>query len=604
MYLDDLDQFSERERETLLKKLLQILQNDDQMVYEIAWDIPSRLLPYFESSFDFFSGPLYSAPCVVTIIAIFNTITAKGNPKELFLKSVECLEQLEWKPLKDADDPRNKDVADRFFEIKFVSIYECIFSMMQRAEAQYPSRFLAMATTAMLSFLAGNLRYMSIRSVFFVLRRYFMLARDYNPRPPKDKEVSEKELSLQRKLLQRFVTDVVAIGLQKYPAKWATRFIFELKSGLAFHPSPQVRASSYDMADYTTHFVDIIYRLTHLAMSLDIDIEDSFATLVNESITAYDAETDAKSDSESESSTIIPAKPDFDFTRAKTPESINLSNEGIFLLATSLRFEDRTNPKMLQISLIDLIKLTKRFMSVAEEDSSGHVSAGLHDAVCFWTLWTMRKVGATEVQALKKPVLFEFLHHFGLITLSSSDKELKQLAYSIATKLLVQTTQELRYEYLIDTIESSPYMEERENAWRMLKDFVVTPKAPVKKDAPKEGANVNTITESVETLSISSAPTLIEPTPARLDKIEGLIVGQIRDIQTAGNGVLAKSFPLVVASLSFMAAVKTAPEHVKVVREEIQKIVDSKNAGNAASEETVKARKTLLEAAVAKLKMV
>lgn len=605
MYLGDPTKFTEVEREQLLTKLFEILKNDDQMVYEIAWDIPARILPYFESSFDFHNGPLGGAPCVNVLVDIFNVLSANSNPKAMFLTCSECVKHLERQELAPTDT-RNRDVADRFFEIKFVTVYEIMFATLQRVGAQFPSRFLTTAISALLTALTNNIDRVSMRSCYFLLRRFFLFARDYNPVPPKDKQVSETELSLQRKLLQRFLTDAVSIALHKHSVVWTYRFFVELKQGLAFNPKQSIRSVGYQLHEYVQFFAEIIDRLTQLALSLDIDIEDSFATLVADSVKEYDTSLVEKSDAESESSTIIPGRPVFDFASAKTAESIFLSNEGILLLATSLRFDDRTNVNTFAPTFPELIKLTKRFVAGSEEDPSGTPSVGVQDALCFWALWLLRKLTPEQVQAVGKSLFFSYLHMLMLISTTTPEPNVQKMVYSIATKFLLLHTKETREEYLMDTVEYCQYHSVRERAVLLLRDFMIAkrpaPKQPTQEKSEKDG--VDAVTDSVKNLNIAQPAPLVELSPAHHATLQGLILDQTKAIHLSDQGLLSEDFTLLVAWLGFINAVEMDQRFVDQVKAEVRKLaalergVDGKEDANA---ESVRARQQLLKTALQNL---
>ena len=566
-----------------------MLKADDDLVYNIAWDIPSKILPYFATSFDFENGALRDAACAPTIMSIFMVLTEKGNRKELFIKSIECLDLLQVEPTPSGD----KELSNRYFELKFVATYELLFATLQRVEAQYPSRFLATATSALLSFMVKQLDTISMRTLCFLLRRFFLFTRDYNPiSSDPDKNVPATEAPLQRKLLQRFLTDVIAIGLQKFPVRWARRLVTEFKKGVAFNPDPEIRYKAFYMDYDNSGFYDIIFRLTELAMSLDLELDVMLEQLIDDSVQEF--EDSSKSDTESESSTIIPPSydnPSYDFSNIKTPESISLSNEGILLLTTSARFEDRTNPKTLRMSFSELIKVTKRFVMGSEEDSSGLVSAGLQDALCFWALWVSRKVSAEEVQnSVDKKTFISYLHMLMYIFATSADAELKQLVYSITSRLLVLHTPEVRYEYMVDTVEFCPFPSVCEATVGLLKDFMIplrkepesTKKetAPVKTESPAEkqatpkgNANdIDAVASSVANLSLNNSQTApvarLSLTLEQEQKLQSLILDQANAIEILEEGILGEEFPILLAWLKFLGSVKSiaTPELTRGVR--------------------------------------
>lgn len=582
-YLSDPSQYTEDEKEKLLKTLLEIFLVEDELVYEIAWDVPSIILPYFESQADFYEHALSTVPSTVTLMKIFKVLAKNGNQKELFLKSIECLGLIEVEPL-DEDDERNAEVAERFFELKFVAIFELLSATLSQVEAQYPSRFLANATAALIAFVVQQLDTISLRSLTFILRRLFLLGRDYNPSPG-DKVISDSEIQLQQRLLQRFVTDVASMGLEKYSIKWAQRFYVELKKGVAFNQSLVVRSEAYDLDETTYAFDDIIYRITQLAYSVDIELHELFADLVKE--TTESADTERAADEQE------PEAGPFDFTSAKTPQGIPLSKEGILLLATSARFHDRSNPRSFHLAFPELIDLTTRFLM---DGGGDRASAGIQDALCFWALWVSRKTTRAEVRAVAKPRFFSYLQMLMyMAAMGTTAPDVRQMAYSITARLLGLHAPEVRLEYLVDTIENCPFPNVREASVRMLKDFVAPAPVPAG-NADKAGDGDAEISAAVDKLSLSeshagpaAARELIVLDDVQRRKIEALVLADAKDLLSTGNeeetskqeeagggedededeeggdGLLSDSFPVLLSWLNFLAVADVDPAVVQQV---------------------------------------
>lgn len=492
--------------------MLKALQADDELVYNIAWDLPDLLLGYFLSDFDF-DGKLGDTSFARPLLSIFSTIVKKGNPKELNLKALETLSNLTIEGNYNAvfhkgtrDDAENdedenvsyieldtlnlpaddvylrKQIAERYLDLKFVSLFELATKSLFRVETLYPSRFLAPTTSGLLAFLANNLPQISFHGLIFVVRRLYMFPRDFEEiKAPPGKEVSESEIKLQVKLLQSFITFLVYLFFSQSLVKWSHRLYIELRRGVAVEPDQLKRERFYLLHGYTEQMEDLSYRLGQLAYSFDLEVEELFADLVKEYVEKYDKRAgiqhDADDDNASETSTIQPDALPFDFQGAKVADNVHLSKEGIFLLGTQSRFINRKRPDIPEFSTLSaLIKVTRE-IALGNENLPG---AGVKDALCFWALWMLRNIKNSEQlyeQVPNEGMLIEYLQ---VLTMLASqfdvDEQTGQIIYSIVTRILALATHELRYKYLVDTIESCPFPGASEVAIKMLKDFLVPPK--------------------------------------------------------------------------------------------------------------------------------
>lgn len=599
LYLGAAKDFTDEDKNQLLKKLLEILLVEDELVYEIAWDMPSILLPFFDSRVDFDQITLKEVSTTSTLMNIFKVLTNKGNKKELFLKSIECLGSLQVEPLSE-DDERPAEVAERFFELKFVALFELLSATLARVEAQYPSRFLANATAASITFIVEQLDTLSLRSLVFILRRFFMFARDYNP-VTGDKEVSELEQQLQARLLQRFVTDVASMALEKYSVKLAQRFFVELKKGVAFNQDLAVRTEAYELDETTLQFDDIVYRITQLAYSFDIEVEQLFVDLIKETHNQKKQDSQAEEEDETESPQEDHEGEEsnqFDFTTIKSPQNLPLSTEGIFLLATSARFHDRVNPKSLHLTFSDLIALTNRFLL---DSGTDRISAGIQDSLCFWALWVSRKVTAAEIEAVPQDAFFSYLQLLMYIAATASQPDLRPMALSIATRLLGLGRPEARLEFLMDTVESCPFTSIREACIKLLKESITTPNRSSAKPEADAGTDT-TVSDSLARLSLSSsqAKPALTLSPAHLDSLQTLVLADLDAILGSPEGILHPEFPVLLSWLNFEAVVETAHEHVAKVHGLGRQLLDRSTGKSAAGDDEeerqeISVRATLLQ---------
>ncbi|ODV59765.1 DUF1760-domain-containing protein [Ascoidea rubescens DSM 1968] len=356
IYLSNSNNYNDDEMEKLLATLHEILRNDvefnnNELIYEIGWDLPEVLINFIESSSFKFKSYLSNAPCIKSSLSIFDLLARYGNPKELFLKACELLSSLkchfkenqndkedEQKETGDAnkdeenqnedqlnlellvDQFSNDELKERFFDIKFHSLLELLLASLKRIHTNSPSKFLVMAITALLKLLNNNVD--EILNLSFLARRLYVFARDYIPPlpldPPKDStfdniyQFSEDELYLQRKLLQSFITHLAELSLKYTDLSLSLSFYsqLQLKFSLCNKPVISKSKSNKETSKNKTNNNDfsnaiqknirnyrstndemlkeITLRLMELSQSFDLNLEEIFeADFINYSKELY-----------------------------------------------------------------------------------------------------------------------------------------------------------------------------------------------------------------------------------------------------------------------------------------------------------------------------
>lgn len=512
IHLDDPTVYTEKERQILINRLLKVLENNDELVYNIGWDLPELLLGYFLSSFNFTDGKLRDTSFAKPLSSIFTILAEKGNSKEVNLKALDLLAHLTvednydsiWNKTTRENDEYDGDisfyhtdalnlshedylyrktVAERYLDLKFNALFELISTTLSKVSTSYPSRFLASATSGLLSFLANNINELSAHGSIFVARRLYLFPRDYQFETPTEGKapVSEVEHSIQIKLLQSFITFLCQLMFTKTSPKWAQRLFIELRFGVAAETDQLKRERHYVLRGNEASIEDLSSRIEQQAYSFDLDIVSLFNDTVKEYVFKYNKRTgsnnnNVEEDQVSESSTIRPDVPPFDFQGAKAPDNVYLSKEGIFLLATRQRFANRKPNNLPEFaSFGDLIKLTSEMVMGGDSD----LSSGVIDALCFWALWMLRNIKTHEQfyqQVSDEKQVIEYLQCLTLLANNVvNDSQLSQLIYSVINRILSLQSSSFRCNYLIDTIESCPFSTAIEVAIKSLKDFLVPP---------------------------------------------------------------------------------------------------------------------------------
>lgn len=550
-------EFTDEEKENVLKTLLDILNSDDELVYAISWDVPSRVLPFLRTDLYDFSVGIGSSKGLTTVMEIFKVLADKGNLKELVVKCLEELDKLQFEPLAEGDT-RPEVVVERFFELKFAALYGLLVNSIKNAKARYPSRFLIAATTGLLSFLVDRVESFSVRTTSFVLRRFYLFVREYSPAPPDDGEVPENEDALQDKILKKFLIDTFALGLQTHCLKWGQKLLLQLRKGVAFDADPEKRESSYYTGQYSIDFAEVIEKLSQLAEPLKIDVDTEFKALVEKVINE-----EAESDDDEKTATEDDPKADDEWGLDGDSEAPDtLHDEGIFILATAVRFNNRQNPEILKLTFPELIKVTKHFIMGSNHDP-GEGSVGLYDALSFWSLWATRTLTSEQVQTqVPKDVFISYVQMLMYLAESTDDPSQEQLLFSIIARLLGLHTLKTRIEYLLDTAEFCPYPKVREATIKLLAQALAKHEIKITLvPTATSTSSTDELTEAASNLSIEESK---DPTYAftaeQITRVSNAALEQLSEIESLGAegvraGILGPDFKVLLALICFLAEI-------------------------------------------------
>ncbi|EGV63342.1 hypothetical protein PSN45_004379 [Yamadazyma tenuis] len=478
IYLSDPSKYTTDERETLLQTVLDVLNENPKLTYEIGWDLPSLLIAFFESDFKFDTA-LRHSPCSVRVFYIFNCLAKLGNHKELFLK---CCELLSTVKLEDIDVSSDDDsVRERFLYLKLYSLYELINTNLKNIETLYPSRFLSMCISSFL-----NSIYISLdrtRDMEFYFKRIYSFVRNYNAMPlPKDHGLSKEELQkviadeeyLQRKLLQGFVSNAIfLIGRHWIPSS-AHNYI----GSIVNRPTE----------DSTLLVID---RLYELCMSFDMDLDKVFTDIIvstHEIFHKFDLtinEDDVLS--EMFEKLVVDYQENL-FTNIinKDLKEIEISKLGCLLYhARSVAFDTKKNHFPVNLSFTDAVMLTLRLI-VPMLVSPNFNNNSVKDLVVFWSWYaieksTFEKKNLTlEVSAIPKVYLTTYCSMLLFICSSCPSSDLKDFRFdtlTLVSKVLASAPEQTSYTIILDSLRNCPLENMKAALIGVLKELFTKDKA-------------------------------------------------------------------------------------------------------------------------------
>lgn len=452
IYLGDPSQYTDEERELLLDQLLKILTSSKELTYEIAWDLPTILIPFMNSDYDF-SGPLRSAPCIYKVLKLMEILATDGNPKELFLKSCELLTTIKL------DDPAlldNWNIRENLFDVKIYCIFELIDSCMKRIKTLYPSRFLAMTVASFVNLVYTN-PIKTTSNYHFILKRAYSFARNYNTLPLPDnvddeenlESIKESEEMLQRRLLTAFITQTVYLVGER------------ALLGLARDHFSHLLGCTITSKHNFDSTVPVMNRMYELALSYDLELSATFTTYLkdaNELLGKIDY-TGKDVTGEVFERILIDYQTNIAHVIVNSDaKTINDSIPGILTLytyhiVTSRQFNE------VSLSISDAIAISLRALIPGMVRQS-FASTNIQDIVVFWSWYSMYEKPSLQVELSKvEPALLTIYYQVLLYVISVNEyrSNFRYITLTLLTKVLALSPESTAYLFLKDSLHNCPY---------------------------------------------------------------------------------------------------------------------------------------------------
>ncbi|CUM65031.1 uncharacterized protein PRCAT00002650001 [Priceomyces carsonii] len=497
IYLNDPSKYSYEEREILLDEVLKVLNEHKALTYEIGWDIPSLLIPYVDSNFQF-NLAIRDAPCVYKIIKIFECLALYGNPKELFLQSCELLSKISVNDSTVADD-----IKEMFFDIKLYCVFELINSCLKKIRTLYPSRFLAMTVSSFINSHYKNSDLVSGDSNFILTRAYTFL-RDYSspPVPDDTKGLSDKELAkiredenyLQRKLLTGFLTETISLHEKRH--------LF----GFSFDHVSYLRLLNGidDEKNYKIEHA-VLDRFLELAYSFDLSLSKTFKEyLINSHELLHTINYNSR-DEDSISAEVF-EKVIIDYQKNVASSLIDSdANEikdsviGRLILFTYQIAKERSFDKI-ELGFRDALAFTIRSLIPGLVLSSFR-QRGLQDTAVFWSWYSLHQLSLNnkkielEIEAVPKELLIIYYQILLFCCISSKPQSnFRYCTLTLLSRVLSLSPEDTAYSFIQDSLLNCPYDAVKSDLVGILKQMLT-----------KEKVNVAELEQNLSSLGISSS---------------------------------------------------------------------------------------------------
>lgn len=564
IHCSDPSRYKHVDRVKILTSLLEVLRTNPKICEEIGWDLPALLLPYFNvEDFDFNDG-LEGHPTFYPLIMLFSTLAEYGNPKELFLKTVETLSTLTCDRAPENDKLKFKQAESlRKFEVcKFHVLEELMSSCMKKIKTQYPSRFLASAASAILMFSARNaalFRHFPL-IVGILARRVYVFIRDWGMDGDEPMDMSPDEQAKSAKILQSLSTYFFYSWFHRVAVRWSSNLFREIKHSI--HELPRAERAKYDNPKSNGSAVYTIYnRWGTLALSLDLDPSQYFLPLIQEIQEDVQEATKGGLDDTLagfSKSSLSDASPIafVDYSMYDDASEIPLSQEGLLMLATQYMMENRDHS--LNISLDQLVSMT--LYLVHRSSPKEPLPFAITDLLLFWGWWTLKDMERPEVRQLDEAFYVKYLQFLVFISASSPLPEIRNIAYTLCGRLLYLQHESVSFAFIADTIADCPFENAQVAMVGILKRLMI----------PDE------ISDQLSKLRIPDVPTregvehqkasqtTIPTTPEHVDTIKSLCNAALEQENTH----------LVITWLNFLSTVKLDCGFAGDYAERVEKVID------------------------------
>lgn len=514
-------EYSSDDKLMLLTTLGHILEDHHDIVYEIGWDLPLLLVDYTLSKWDLVKG-LKHNPGILAIFKIYELLALYGNPKEIFLRSCELLNSIKFLDI-DTENLSHvvlSTVGEEFhYKLISHSLLELLISSLNSIKTRYPSRFLSKLIITLINFVTNNFEHLE-HSRLFIFRRIYVFTRQYSSLllPDNIDSVDPVELAqniedenyLQRQLLTSFLTHFVGITIKLEVTEWVLSYYErEFHNPNSKFRLPQVQEEPQSPDDPSVisddeNFDALLLRCAQLALSMDIELEDSFINYLDKTETLFlnlDHSLPIDNLNDQVYSLVIN-----DFNKQNSqPSSIPKFEVGELFLFTHLVNREKLylEKRVVPISIISIIKYTIRLLIPSIIDPALS-SRSVVDALLFWS-WYCVKNDTKFVDSLHKiePVFFNIYLQI-LISLASKEYNAskRMIMFTLITKLLTLSPEEGSYSFIVESIETCPYDNAKLALIGILKDLLIRVKS------------TKSLTEAMEATSLDSGKPKLPPREA------------------------------------------------------------------------------------------
>ncbi|CCK70920.1 Ybp2p KNAG_0F02550 [Huiozyma naganishii CBS 8797] len=593
-----------------LLTLYQLLQDNEAVLKEIAWDLPKTLLSFFNARNIDLHQKLTESLIIASVMKCFTEIALKGNPKECLLAGCELLTDLKFvtdmddasateesegidddatdtesqdtgsdytaSGSEDQEDPQitaspadtyeAKNDSEFIPDIKVHLLFQLITTSLNRVESLYPSKFLSMAIASILRFLKGNIDLME--NTAFVLRRINELVSSYHPTltPYSNlldvtKEVYdnliEEEEQLREKLMGVLTTISVSLCFK----------VKDMAFDLAYYCT--LADTTLDVELFDEEFKKLCCQCTKMVKTIPVQLEQEFSKLLQESKEIYNPVLELSEKPESEVTQMI-YQLSYTFAMNKTLKETDMVVDpyGIIILSGMFYVEYNTHlvPK---IAVGDAIYL---FLRCATASLFSDVfNNKTVESTCKYWIWVSLvnnsipniKGQLTDISPI---IIRTFLQILLVKNCAEKNEHVRTATFVLLTRILCILPEEMSYGFIFDTLLTCPYVHAKIIMIKVFKDLTQRNSNDITGHITRTSESANSVTNNISKLKISedgkpARPALpprpyIAITDDRMASIHSLAMVAVQNVQNDLETKQMSAIPLLLAYMNLFVGIR------------------------------------------------
>ncbi|QID85025.1 YAP1 binding protein 2 (ybp2) [Saccharomyces pastorianus] len=496
------------EKEHYLEVLLELLKEDSDVVKEIGWDLPKSLLKFFSSKNVDAKKHLALSPIVSSVMNCFYELATNGNPKECLLIACELVSSLSidlaeedesneetahsLDSIKDEATNHDNEMADICLKteiyaakdsvefipnLKIYALFELMSSTLKRVDTLYPSKFLAMAISAIVKYLKSNIEFMD--DVYFILRRVYSFCVTYvAPQPsnnltngidPSDLEkISKDESILQKKLLANLSVLVIENCLKKTPGNIDKVYYNNLMD------------KKTDTSEHSTPIGNICNQYYKYVVSLGVDVKQLFEECLEESKRIYDvvlsdSQTSITKSKEEINQLVYELSYAYQTKKLALEKNLELDQYGVIILS-AIYYSSNGVHLLSQVDIQNSIYLYLR-CTTASLFSETYDNKFLESAVRYWLWVSITRTSIKDIKAslelLPEHINTSFLQMLLMKGCNEPNSETKLTELTLLTRILCLMPEDTSFSFIFETLLHCPYITVKIAVLDILKDMMI-----------------------------------------------------------------------------------------------------------------------------------
>jgi len=493
-------------RPEVLPTLNEVLQDAD-LTQEIGWDLVQMLVNIDNSS------------------ACLETVARLGNPREVVIKVMECLDGLTeaWDNEAERAEDIQEAAATSKIPGKFITLCGMLSILHGRIKTKYPSRFLGPSlvkvfeayqplpemTAAVINLvrsLSGSKRppLPSRKSSVNVLDPNKDGDSSKNAPDPEAEREDPTEAAMQQKLLQSFVTCILQRYVNAHAMRWTPRLVDVYQPERRI-PGRKTTVEAYSENEKLQKRDGVVGQLVALLYDLGLnDCSTEFVRSLYQHTTSIDP---------------LAAFDDF-----SSPDDVHLSPGGVVCLIAYWLFSSAVfhahQPECEMHIFPEHLALLERFLG---QDAEAEITStpGTADALLAIGVALEQRNRIVEQE---EPSIMAYHHHLTLISVFHPDIAIRSAATNFAGVILhSDPDQQNRLEILEDLLENCMFASLKACALTWLKEEIIAATKDAATATPDEGRGASTPSSA----SLFASPEVIDRLQYAIfpDMISALVPG-------------------------------------------------------------------------------